>query len=482
VKIARTKGADLTVRGCRLDASFHASDGVKAERWIRSQYRINVSTTKSTRSLREFSIEKYDNRHSDQLGEVAQLFNGPRFARTYVADPNRGMPFLSSSDMLMADLGGVKRLSKQNTPGRLLDDIRLTKGWTLISCSGTVGNTVYVRRDMDGMTGSQHIMRAVPDETRIHPGYLYAYLSSKLGYALLTQGIFGTIIQHIEPENIRNLPVPRLDNGAEQQIHDLIERAAELRTQADENKHFAIQQISRAIKQDLSSYELPKITSIASSKLNSRFEAAYHSVQSAAEFALGKSHIELVAIHEVIQRMFYLGKLHRVFVGPKLGASLLSISDVQKAKLTSGKYISRTQSRNYEEALLEPGWVLISRSGTPGIAVYTRREMKGMVGSEHLIRLIADQTRVLPGYLYAILASPIGQQLLRGSAHGSVQLMLPPEYIGHIKIPLIDLDSQKPIHELIELHAEQLSLASELEDEAQILLSEAMGVSEEWRK
>jgi type I restriction enzyme S subunit len=52
-------------------------------------------------------------------------------------------------------------------------------------------------------------MRVVPDAEKIPPGYLYAYLSSKFGVPLVVGGTYGAIIQHIEPEHIANLPVPR---------------------------------------------------------------------------------------------------------------------------------------------------------------------------------------------------------------------------------------------------------------------------------
>ena len=51
-----------------------------------------------------------------RLGELARLFNGPRFARHYVQDWSRGVPLLSSSDMLLADPLSIPRLSKARTP------------------------------------------------------------------------------------------------------------------------------------------------------------------------------------------------------------------------------------------------------------------------------------------------------------------------------------------------------------------------------
>jgi type I restriction enzyme S subunit len=147
-----------------------------------------------------------------------------------------------------------------------------------------------------------------------------------------------------------------------------------------------------------------------------------------------------------------------------------------KAKLSSEKYISRTHSRNVEQAKLQYGWVLVSRTGTPGLVVYVRREMVDMAGSDHLVRLVSDRSKVLPGYLYTVLGSAVGRGLLFGAVHGSIQLQLPPDYITRIEIPIVPLESQRPIDDLIERYGEALTQASEFENRAQMLLAEALGL------
>ena len=86
----------------------------------------------------------------------------------------------------------------------------------------------YARPDMDGMGSAQHIMKVAPNPDRILPGYLYAFLSSKFGVPLVVGGTYGAIIQHIEPHHIASLPVPRLGDELEAQVHTLMECAAHL--------------------------------------------------------------------------------------------------------------------------------------------------------------------------------------------------------------------------------------------------------------
>ena len=75
-------------------------------------------------------------------------------------------------------------------------------------------------------------MKVVPDEAKIPPGYLYAFLSSKFGVPLVVSGTYGAIIQHIEPEHIASLPVPRFGDEIEIEIAKLIDSAANARSEA----------------------------------------------------------------------------------------------------------------------------------------------------------------------------------------------------------------------------------------------------------
>jgi len=82
------------------------------------------------------------------------------------------------------------------------------------------------RPDMAGLACSEDVLRVVPDVSCIPPGYLYAFLSSRFGVSLVVSGTYGAIIQHIEPEHISGLPVPRFANDFERRISSLIEEAA----------------------------------------------------------------------------------------------------------------------------------------------------------------------------------------------------------------------------------------------------------------
>ena len=75
---------------------------------------------------------------------------------------------------------------------------------------------------MAGKAVSEHAIRIIPDNTKIHPGYLYASLASQhFGRLLLNKGVCASVVDHITPRFIEALPQPRLDHGQEKEIGDL---------------------------------------------------------------------------------------------------------------------------------------------------------------------------------------------------------------------------------------------------------------------
>ena len=105
--------------GLRFDASFHLSEGLVVKRQI-------ASSPYEMLTIKDVSSD---------------IFYGNRAKRVYVSKREHGIPFLSSSDILQADLENVKLASKKYTP--CIEQMTLKKGWTLISRSGTIGNCAF---------------------------------------------------------------------------------------------------------------------------------------------------------------------------------------------------------------------------------------------------------------------------------------------------------------------------------------------------
>ena len=177
-------------------------------------------------ALKQLKVRK-DALSTLTAGHAGGIYNGPMFRRNYVESPEYGVPFSSSASMLQADLTNLPLLRREDAESSRLPYLQLQAGMTLISCSGTIGRMTYVRPEMSGMWSSQDVMKVVPNTEKVAPGYLYAFLSSRFGVPLVVSGTYGAIIQHIEPEHIAALPVPRFGDALESQVDSLIKAAAD---------------------------------------------------------------------------------------------------------------------------------------------------------------------------------------------------------------------------------------------------------------
>lgn len=375
--------------------------------------------------------------HSLTAGHAGGIYNGPIFARHWVVDPQYGVPFLGSSDMSNADLSTLPLLKKGYAQSLRLRHLELRPGTTLITCSGTIGRMTYVRPDMVGMWSSQHIMKVVPNESKVPPGYLYAFLSSKYGVPLVVAGTYGAIIQHIEPEHIANLPVPRLGNDFELHVSGLILKAAEQRALASHNRRAAI-----AAFETLLCWKRLEIHCLfraaSSADVLRRMDAFYHSAK-VAQGIEALSRLHSVRLAEKVERVFEPNRGARLKVDHRdYGVPFLSSSAVFEVHPKGEYLISRSRTPHFDSLLLSSRDVLLPRSGQLGgiigRAALPLIDNVGNAGSEHLVR-VRCRSDEDAAYLWAVLASEPGYWAIVGTAYGSSIPSLDTTLIAEINIP-----------------------------------------------
>jgi type I restriction enzyme M protein len=90
---------------------------------------------------------------------------------------------------------------------KMIDKLYVERGMILITDSGTVGRVVYATTYHDGAVGTNNLIRVVTKDDALR-GYLYQFLSSELGQDQLKANIYGAIVDHIEPDDVKNVLVP----------------------------------------------------------------------------------------------------------------------------------------------------------------------------------------------------------------------------------------------------------------------------------
>lgn len=403
--------------------------------------------------------------NTDRLSTVTSaIYHAGREARRWVSDEQYGVPFLSSSDILKADLTHLPLLSKrqvQGNPGFLI-----RKGWTLITRSGTIGRMVYVRPDMSGMACSEHAMRVVPDEEAIRPGYLFAFLRSRYGVPMVIGGTYGSIIQSIEPEHIAQMPVPRFGADIEEKAHALVEQAAADRCKAAEARCTAIRQATTLAAWTACAMRM-SIGTASASNLARRMDAFHHSdVVTRARSALSNAPSS-ERIANVVQAVFEPNRgARRKVDDASFGVPFLSSSEVFALDPEGDYFISRKATPNLDMLLVLGQDLLVPRSGQVGgiigRAVLPVPTVYGNAASEHLVR-IRCCTHEDACYLWAVLASDPGYWALVGTAFGSSIPSLDCGLMSQLSVPWIDGAMRERIVEAarLSLHLQNAAIAAE---------------------
>jgi len=407
------------------------------------------------------------------LNGMAGIFNGPRFARSYVDDPKAGVPFLGSTDILNADLTNLPFLSKKQVAANPRLIVRA--GWTLITCSGTIGRMAYSRPVMAGMAGSQHFMRVVPDAEEIPPGYLYAFLSSKFGVPLVVGGTYGSIIQSIEPEHIADLPVPRLGKAVEAAAHELIDEAAKLRDEAAAAQRDAITRVQGQL--GWTGIPSTTVTQASSSALQRRLDAFHHTPRVVgARGVLARR--AAVRLGDKVESVFEPNRGPRLKVDdPAFGVPFLSSSEVFRLDPVGEYSISKRRTPHLDNLLVSERDLLLPRSGQLGgiigRAVLPLPTYYGHAASEHLVR-VRCKAKEDAFFLWSVFASEPGYLATIGTAFGSSIPSLDCELIADMKVPWFDDAKRRELSKLVAESVEASTRAVHAERMAIRIVEEAI--------
>ena len=451
----------LREQGCRLDAPPFLSGAIEVRKlleqlWVKKEPLVLLT-----------------------LGERG-IFHAGRIKRHWVTDSRYGVPFLSSTDILQADLSSLALISKQAVEEN--PQLIIRRDWCLITRSGSIGRMAYARPDMDGLACSEDVLRIVPDSDRILPGYLYAFLSSKFGVPIVVGGTYGAIIQHIEPHHIAHLPVPRLGEKVETRAHELVHKAAEARTRASEllveSQRLLFEELQMPHPKPAWSYQRPLISDSPAHDFRRRGDAFYYSpINRDARDAFDRSECKQFISLGKIAEVFIPGIFKRLYANdPAYGYPYITGADVFQLAPTSGKYLLRHVAERYR-LVLRKGMIVIHEAwqlgGLIGRSVQVGCYLDGFACTNNMVRVIPNYESDA-GYLFSVLSSEYGVRLIAREAAGSSIPHLEQGRVAAIEIPWPDEDMRAGIGKLA-LEARALrDQAIEKENTARQLIESAI--------
>lgn len=171
------------------------------------------------------------------LGDLCdRIFRKSRFKRVWVEQEEHGYPYMAPKDMMylkpylrQVDQPEKAYVAKEEYR-EVAEEYMVEPGWLLITCSGRVGRVVLATESLTNYFFTHDLIRAVPKED-VYEGYIYAYLNSWLGQALLKREKFGVTVKHIEPHQVEDVPVLMPPENERKEMHEQIKEAYDHRDQ-----------------------------------------------------------------------------------------------------------------------------------------------------------------------------------------------------------------------------------------------------------
>ena len=180
-------------------------------------------------------------------------------------------------------------------------------------------------------------------------------------------------------------------------------------------------------------------------------------------------------------RVWPVGKLGKVWQPSRLrgvqveadfGVPFLAATQAFDIWPEPRKWLAPSKTPDLARRYVEPGWILVTCSGTVGNAILSYAAHQGRIVSHDLLRLEVEKTG-MRCYLLAFLRTWYGKTMMRSSHYGSAVKHLEVEHLRDVPVPVVEAvlpDVQERISEALSARNE----AYRLDLLARELFAEAM--------
>lgn len=401
------------------------------------------------------------------LGDLADVWQPSRLKGIQVSK-SYGTPFLAATQVF--DLRPVPRkfLSLDRTDS--VAERMVERGQIMVTCSGSVGRATLAHVPHEDTLISHDLLRVTPREEKSW-GWVYGYLRSPQGRAMMSAAQYGHIIKHLETSHLRSLPVPALRDDLMEGFNEKAQRILDLRIEAFEKARDAEERFAKCFPSLGPIAELPIGFERRASEMfgrRRRLEASCFvptSEQIVEAFKKDAKRVE--TLDDVTENVFVPGRFKHVYGDG--GMPYLDSADILEVNPDITKFVLSLSHEEQKEYHVEPGWLLIPCSGQVygniGHSVLATQWHTAKVHTNHLMR-IAPGEKIRSGYLQCVLGHPeLGRPRLVKFAFGSSVPEISPGDVLPVAIPRLAPGMEAKLADLMDASAVARDQADELEQE-----------------
>lgn len=444
------------------------------------QYRDIIDCMRFDGSYHNADVNVYDSvirKHSQhELSYFcSEIFSTGRNKRTYTT-PDFGYPYLSNSDVIAADpFMSCKYCSRKYD---FDDKAVLREGMILTGRVGAIGQTSLVPSYFEKAKamGSDNIIRIVI-KPEYRKGFIYAYLSSKMGRLSFWKYATGGVQPFITETMVGLLPIPQFSQAFQKEIDNLIQESITLRENAFNKLKETQNQILSELSVNISKRNFGKVSiSDILQSHNSRFEANFHISEGADIERYLWSHYKCKPLGDLCTSISRPNIFKRYYVNH--GITFLGGADIFLATPNSDKQLSKKKTENINNLLIEEGTILLPRSGSIGNVAWAHAGHAQKLASEHVIRLKPNDI-LKGGYIFAFLSTSIGCSLIQKHIFGSVIQHVEAPHLSLIPIPVLDDKIISRAHDNVIIYSKNMGEAIKKESQAISLVEQEI---ESWNQ
>lgn len=416
-----------------------------------------------------------------RLGDLVDIWQPSRLAG-YTMPEGKGLPFFTAGQVF-EDFPRVRKwLAKPFVPQA---ETRLVElDWLLLSCSGVVGNVTAVYPHHLQKIITHDLLRIVPKESTEY-GWLYAYMKTGFFKQIAQAAQYGHMIKHIEVGHANEFPVIMPDDTTRANIGEIAYKAVQLRSRAWKQRDEAFALVESSLNTGKGEGFWPGVSNRGETNLSTIMQ---NRQRLDADSYVGS----IRGVDALIDacEWDYLGNLTTDVVEPtrfkrfygESDVPFVGISELFDVNAQPTKFIYPKLIKDSDRFMLQPGTLVIARSGQKygilGRVLMITENHRGMMGSDHLTRIMPNEEKLRTGYLLAFLNDPVvGRPSVIRHAFGTSIPELAPMDIKRIRIPLPGKQAEDAIADLMDESVRLSAEADRLENEATRLAQEQIDLA-----
>jgi hypothetical protein len=400
----------------RLDAHYFTSPGVAAAERVAT---LEASGSNTTR-----------------VGDLAKVWDPPRFARAYAAVAEEGIAYLRPYDVFDYIPMEADRLSTARNDD--WDRLIPATGTILQTCSGRNLGPVTIADDALASFALSHdmIRIEVADEEMRH--YLLAFLKTPTGQALLRRSKSGSVIDHITTSDVAAVPVLLVPDDLRKMISDQMREA----TLASANARGKLMSLLASMEEVLPTPKriepMYKGWSLRTPDLMDRLDSAFYDprVRAAREQVVNSGGTRCGELAEASLPVRY----KRYYVNSEHGRPILSGRQLLQVEPVNLRYVSDRSFKDPTQYELSAGMTVFGavgrsegRQGTPALIAAGRH---GWLASNDVMRL-RPRPGVNPGAVWLAIAAHQSRLQINALSFGSVIDHMNPWDVEDVIVPVV---------------------------------------------